>query len=175
MQMSLLDTLIKLAGLGAVAAVAVGAVLLLLGPGRRTVAPAELTEGYPAEHFPDLTLARSPALAELAATQGRLLRLYAALPARSAAAVWMQTFLRELRAIMDAAYAAAAVAGLYGNAAPLEALSAEVAQIEAEVAAQVTRRLLAGDDDADGPLAARLAALRLCARELARASELSRG
>ncbi|NTU51387.1 MAG: hypothetical protein HGA94_02990, partial [Candidatus Aminicenantes bacterium] len=49
-----------------------------------------------------------------------------------------------------------------------EALSAEVARIEGEAAAQIARRLLerGADDGADEILTARLAALRLCARQL---------
>ncbi|NTU81264.1 MAG: hypothetical protein HGA45_18100 [Chloroflexales bacterium] len=170
--MTLFDTLTKLAGLAIVMAVAVGAVLLLLRAGGPQAAPAGLEVGYPPERFPDVALARTPALADLAAVQSRLLTVYATLPPHSGAAVWMLTFLRELRAIMDTAYSAAVVARLYDDAGPLAALSAEVARIEGEVAAQLTRRLIerGPDDGGDDPLEARLAALRLCARELASAT-----
>ncbi len=163
--MTLVDSLIKLAGLGVVVLVAVGAVLLLLRMGETQAAPLGLEVGYPPERFPDMALARTPALVELAAVQTRLLALYATLPPHSSAAVWMLTFLRELRGIMDTAYSAAIVARLYGNAAPLTALSGEVARIEGEVADQFTRRLV--EREGADPLDARLAALRLCARELA--------
>lgn len=164
----LFDTLGKLAGLGLVAAVAVGALLWLLRLGG---APAperpELTPGYPTERFPDRAVAADPALAGLVATQARLLAILAGLPPGSEPAVWLATFLRELRAIMDTAYRVAAVSRIYGTMPPLEALSAEVARIEADVAAQITRRLLDRDGDAQQELLdARLAALRLCARQL---------
>lgn len=165
----MMENLTHIGGLLAVAAVALGAVLLLLRRDEAGGAPEDMVVGYPPGRFPDTALARSPALAELAAVQGRLLGVYATLPPRGAAAVWTLAFLRELRAIMDTAYSAAAVARLYGDAGALEALSAEVARIEGEAAAQIARRLLerGADDGADELLAGRLAALRLYARELA--------
>lgn len=167
--MTPLDTLTHMGGLLLVAAVAIGAVLLLLRQGGGREAPEAMAVGYPPERFPDAALTRSPALAELAAVQRRLLDVYATLPPRSGAAVWTLAFLRELRAIMDSAYSAAVVARLYGDAGALEALSAEVARIEGEAAGQIARRLLerGADDGADEMLTARLAALRLCARQLA--------
>lgn len=192
------EVITKLAGLGVVALVALGALWLLLrigGPARAR--PGELLAGYPADHFPDRAIVQLPALRELAATQARLLAVYAQLPPDGDLAIWLLTFLRELRAIMDTAYRAGAVARLYGHgsmsdaqcpmpsaergptpnpaqAAPgalagpaLETLSAEVAAIERAVAAQIARRLLERDADADRELLdARLAALRLCARQL---------
>lgn len=162
------EVITKLAGLGVVALMAMGALWLLLrigGPARAR--PGELLAGYPADRFPDRAIAQLPALRELAATQARLLAIHAQLPPDGDLAIWLLTFLRELRAIMDTAYRAGAVAQLYGQAPPLDALSAEVAAIERAVAAQITHRLLQRDADTDRELLeARLAALRLCARQL---------
>lgn len=186
------EALTRLAGLGVVALISLGALWLLLrigGPARAR--PGELLAGYPADRFPDRAIAQLPALRELAATQARLLAIYDQLPPEGDLAIWLLTFLRELRAIMDTAYRAGLVAQLYGHgsmhhaeqrtpspepgqaapatlAAPaLDALSAEVAAIERAVAAQIARRLLQRDADADRELLdARLAALRLCAQQL---------
>lgn len=109
----------------------------------------------------------TPGLAGLAATQARLLAIYRGLPPESELAVWLFAFLRELRAVMDTAYRAAAVAQLYGQEPPLDALQAEVARIEADLAAQLARRVLDRDGDTQRELLeGRLAALRLCARQL---------
>jgi hypothetical protein len=116
----------------------------------------------------DRELLALPALAELAAVQGRLLAMQQALPPQSEEAVWLDAFLRELRSVIDTAYRVAAATRAYGPPAGLDALSAEVAQIETDVAAQVTRRMLGRAAAADHDLLdARLAALRLCARQLA--------
>jgi hypothetical protein len=152
----ILDDIAHLASLAAVAIVAIGGVLLLLRLGGRQAPPAERE------------LLALPALADLAAAQGRLLALQRALPPQSEEAVWLGTFLRELRPVMDTAYRVAMATRAYGSPAGLDALSAEVLRIEAEVAAQIARRLLGRVTDTDNDLLdARLAALRLCARELA--------
>jgi hypothetical protein len=161
------DDIGRLIGLGLVALVAVGAVWLLLRLSERR-APRGAALGYPPDSYPAQELARSGPLAELAAVQARLSELALRLPPQSDQRIWLQTFLDELRQIMDTAYRAALIAQVYGQPAGLDRLVAEVRQIEAEAAANITRRLLARESDAhDELLDGRLAALRLCARELA--------
>lgn len=158
-----------LIGLALVTVIALAAVLLLLRLSAQRVTSGTGTAiGYPPELFPDQELVHSSALAELAATQRRLTAVYAQLPAQSETAIWLRTFLVELRAIMDTAYRVAVITRLYGQPPPLEQLLSEVSQIEAQLIEQVTRRLLAQEGDEERELlAGRLAALRLCARELA--------
>jgi hypothetical protein len=159
--------LIRLVGLGVVAIVAVGAVLLLLRLSERGARGAAVL-GYPPDRYPAQELTRGGPLAELAAVQARLSALALRLPPHSDQRIWLQTFLDELREIMDTAYRASLIAQIYGQPAGLDRLVAEVRQIEAEAAANVTQQLLARAGDAhDELLDGRLAALRLCARELA--------
>ena len=164
--------LIHILGLGLVVTIAIGAVLLLLWLSERRGAPrarrGEPVLGYPPDLFPAQALTRRGPLAALAASQARLAALETRLPPHSDQRIWLRTFLAELRQIMDTAYQVAAIAEVYGQTGPLERLAAEVQQIEAEVAAHVSRRLLARDGDAhDELLDGRLATLRLCTRELA--------
>jgi hypothetical protein len=160
--------LVRLIGLGVVAIVAVGAVLLLLRLSERRGAHGAAALGYPPDHYPAQELTRAGPLAELAAVQARLSALALRLPPHSDQRIWLQTFLDELREIMDTAYRAALIAQVYGQPAGLGRLVAEVRQIEAEAAANVTQQLLARAGDAhDELLDGRMAALRLCARELA--------
>jgi hypothetical protein len=160
--------LARLIGLGIVALVAVGAVLLLLRLSERRSAHGTPALGYPPDRYPAQELTRGGPLAELADVQARLSALAVRLPPQSDQRIWLQTFLDELREIMDTAYRAALIAQVYGQPAGLDRLVAEVRQIEAEAAANVTRQLLARAGDAqDELLDGRLAALRLCARELA--------
>jgi hypothetical protein len=159
----------RLLGLGAVALVALGSVLLLLrlsrraGPGR-----GRLVLGYPPELFPAQHLTRGGALAALVGTQSRLASIERQLPPQSDLSIWLRAFLHELRAIMDTAYRVTVITEIYGRPAQLDRLVAEVQQIEAEIAEHVTRRLLARDGDAQAELLdGRLATLRMCVRELA--------
>jgi hypothetical protein len=162
------DDIGRLIGLGLVALVAVGAVWLLLRLSERRGPRGAPALGYPPDGYPAQELIRSGPLAELAAVQARLSALALRLPPQSDQRIWLQTFLDELRQIMDTAYRAALIAQVYGQPAGLERLVAEVRQIEAEAAANITRRLLARESDAhDELLDGRLAALRLCAHELA--------
>lgn len=161
-----LELLVKL---GLVIVVAVGAVLLLLQPRvNPDVRGQELVLGYPADLFPARGLTRTPPLVALAATQARLVSIYRQLPADSDLAIWLRAFLNELREIMDTAYRVTVITEVYGQPAQIERLIAEVEQIEQEVATHVAHRLLARDGDAQHELLdGRLAALRMCVRELA--------
>ncbi|MEI7771966.1 MAG: hypothetical protein WCI67_18380, partial [Chloroflexales bacterium] len=103
------DTLVRLAALGVVAIVAIGAVLLLLRFGDRQAPPVGgIVEGYPPDHFANRELLSLSALADLAAAQGRLLAMQRALPPQSEEAVWLGTFISELRPLMNTAYRVAA-------------------------------------------------------------------
>lgn len=168
------DDVTQLLGLGAVVLVTLGALWLLLRlPSGKNKDAGALVLGYPPDRFPARELTRSPALLALAATQSRLLSIYRQIPPQSDLAVWVRTFLNELREIMDTAYRVALVTELYGQPALLDRLIAEVQQIETQVAEQVAQRLLARDGDAQQELLdGRLAALRMCMRELALVSEV---
>lgn len=168
------DDVKQLLGLAVVVLVTLGAVWLLLRlPGRTSSGADDLVLGYPPERFPARELTRGPALLALAATQGRLLSIYQQIPAHSDLAIWVRAFLGELREIMDTAYRVALVTEVYGQPALLSQLIAEVQQIETQVAEQVAQRLLARDGDAQQELLdGRLAALRMCTRQLALVSEL---
>ena len=164
------DPVVVLLQLGAVAVIAVGAVLLLLRISTRTTAMhGSMVQGYPPSLFPCQKLVRAGPLAALAATQARLLAIYEQAPHQSDLAVWLEPFLRELREIMDTAYRAATIVQAYGQPAAIERLAAEVQEIEAQIAGHAVQLLLAHDGDAERELLdGRLAALRLCARELGR-------
>src|SRR5262245_54270850 len=104
------DPVVVLLQLGAVTAIAVGAVLLLLRVSARTAAMhGRMVQGYPPSLFPRQELVRAGPLAALAATQARLLAIYEQAPHQSDLAVWLAPFLRELREIMDTAYRAATI------------------------------------------------------------------
>src|SRR6476469_4866407 len=95
------DPLMVLLQLGAVTAVAVGVVLVLLRVSARSVAlRGGIVPGYPPSLFPKQELVRSGPLAALVATQARLLAIYEQAPSQSDLAVWLHRFLLELRAIM---------------------------------------------------------------------------
>jgi hypothetical protein len=164
------DPIMVLLQLGAVAVIAIGAVLLLLRLSARTTAThGSLVQGYPPSLFPRQDVVRNGPLAALAATQARLLALYGQAPQQSDLAIWLGPFLRELRQIMDTAYHAATIAHAYGQSAAIERLATEIQQIEAQIAEHAVQLLLARDGDAERELLdGRLAALRLCARELGR-------
>jgi hypothetical protein len=166
------EPLTVLLQLGAVAAIAAAAVLLLLKFGARSHSRGGVLVGYPPSAFPRQDLVQAGPLAALAATQARLLAIYERAPAQSDLTVWLRPFLTELRAIMDTAYSAAAIGQPYGGHPQLERLVAEVQAIEAQVAEQAIRVLLAQGAGQQGePIEGRLATLRLCARELAQAAE----
>lgn len=158
----------RLVGLAAVVVVALlGLVYLLRGGGRPLDVDAPTVRGYPLDRYPARRLTATGPLAALATTQARLLAMYANVSPGSDAAIWLMTFLRELREIMDTAYRVAVATEPYGSPTALERLVAEVEDAEREVAGQVVRRLLLRDGDADAELlAGRLATLRLCVREL---------
>lgn len=74
---------------------------------------------------------------------------------------------------MDTAYRVAVIMRAYGQSAQLDKLVAEVQQLEQQLAEHVVERLLARDGDAQEELLnGRLAALRLCVRELAGIAEV---
>lgn len=160
--------LTTLLGLGVVLVVALGGVLLLLRSGRQPEPNRSgIVAGYPPSLYPAQDLTTRGALAALAATQARLLALYEQVPAHSDLAIWLRTFLHELREIMDTAYRVAMIGRLYGQPLQLERLVAEVQQIESTLADHVVRRLLARDGDREQELLeGRLETLRLCVREL---------
>jgi hypothetical protein len=159
----------RLLGLVAVAVVAVGTVLLMLHLSSRSgTKHGPLLLGYPSDLFPAADLSRGSPLAALAATQTRLLSMYGQMPPHSDSAIWLRTFLHELREIMNTAYRITLITAAYGRSVPLDVLIAEVQQIEREVVEHVAQRLILGDGDAQSELlAVRLATLRLCVRELA--------
>src|SRR5262245_50961232 len=166
------DPLVVLLQLGAVTVIAIGAVLLLLRISVRGTAARGIVQGYPPSLFPRQDVARSRALAALAATQARLLAVYEQAPAQSDLAVWLGPFLRELREIMDTAYRVAAITQPYGSPPQLERLVAEVQEVEAQIAGHAVRLLLARDGDAEQELLdGRLATLRMCAQQLAHAAD----
>lgn len=160
----------RLLGLGLVLLVAISAVLLLLRQGSRAQPDASIALiGYPPERYPATHLTRTGALADLASTQARLAAITLQLSFQSELAIWMRSLLGELRQILDTAYRVAVITELYGQPPQIERLAAQVQQIESQVAAHVTERLLAQDADAQAELLeARLAALRMYARELAK-------
>jgi hypothetical protein len=166
------DPLMVLLQLGAVTVIAIGAVLLLLRIGARSTGlRGGIVPGYPPSLFPRQELVRSGPLAALAATQARLLAIYEQAPSQSDLAVWLHPFLLELRAIMDTAYRAMAIAHVYDQHVQLDRLVAEVREVELQIAGQALQRMLARDGDAELELLdGRLATLRMCARELARAA-----
>lgn len=165
------DPIMVLLQLGAVTLIAVGAVLVLLRLSSRAHArQGGVIRGYPAHLFPARNIiVQCGALTALAATQERLLTLYAQAPAQSDMAIWLAAFLRELRQIMDTAYHVAVAAQGYGQPPQLDRLVAEVQAIEAQIAQHAVDLLLARDGDAaQESLNGRLMVLRLCAREIAR-------
>jgi hypothetical protein len=165
------DPIATLLQLGAVAAIALGAILLLLRLSTRTTSSG-IARGYPAGLFPRQDLVRSGPLAALAAIQARLLAIYEQTPRQSDLAVWLQLFLGELRAVMDTAYHVAVISSAYGPHPLLDRLVANIQAIEAEVAEHAIQLVLAGGGDAEQEwLSARLATLRMCAGELAQAAE----
>src|SRR5262245_15141673 len=123
------DPLVVLMQLGAVAVIAIGAVILLLRIRPRGAAAHDIVQGYPPSLFPRQDVARSAALAALVATQARLLSVYEQAPAQSDLVVWLGPFLRELREIMDTAYRVAAITQPYGPSPQLERLVAEVQEV----------------------------------------------
>ena len=169
------DQIERLLGLGVVIVVAIGAVAVLLrSPRRRTPPVGEVVVGYPPDLFPVRCVVRQPALQALAATQARLLAVYQRLPVSdrtapvSEIAIWLKVFLLELRQMMDTAYRVALVTDVYGHSPHLDRLVADVQQIEAQLADDITRRLLGADGELrDDVLNRRLEMLRQCARELA--------
>lgn len=154
--------------LGIVVVVAVGGILFLLRmSGGRAGQKDAMVVGYPPDLFPEQHVLREGALVALATTQSRLVSIYRQLPVQSELAIWLRTFLLELREIMDAAYRAVVIMQVYGQPAHLERVVEEVQHIEMQVAEHVSRHLLAHDADAHNELLnGRLAALRLCVQEL---------
>jgi hypothetical protein len=160
--------LTALLGLLAVALLAAGATAFMLRVGTQlTGQQRELVPGYPPALFPVRELTRSGPLAVLAETQGRLLSVYHQLPPSSDSAIWLRTFLIELRAIMDSAYQVSATTAAYSHLALLDLLVAEVTLIEEQVVREVANNLLHVEGDRSSELlAGRIATLRMCAREL---------
>src|SRR3712207_1775769 len=117
----------RLAGLGAVILMALFAVALMLrGDGRNRKRESPIVVGYPADLYPARSLVSVGPLAALVATQARLVAIYHQLPIASDSAVWLRTFLVELRQIMDTAYRVALVTRVYGQTTPLDLLVDEV-------------------------------------------------
>lgn len=160
------DPTLTLIGLGLVSLVAVGSVIMmlrLLDRGGR----GSLVEGYPPHLFPRQELARAAPLAELTATQMRLLEVYRQLTPRSEAAVWLGAFLDELRAMMDSAYRVASITAVYGDHTPLAQVVAEVRLFEGQLVDRVVQEMLhAGSSFDSEQLDVRLATLRRFAQEM---------
>jgi len=160
------DPLTILLSLGLTALMALGVLWLMLRVQKAPRGP-DLVRGYPPERFPAQDLTRSGPLASLAMTQTRLLAVYAQLPTHSEGAVWLNSFLGELRQVMDVAYRAAGIAQHYGGSARLDRLAAEVQAVESQLAERLVKRALRNDGDLDeAELDSRLAVLRGCVREL---------
>lgn len=161
------DPITTLIGLAVVILIGLGVVVFMLRIGGGRPRRQELLLGYPPDLFPAQELTRGGSLKALAAVQARLLSVHAQLPRQSELAVWIWSFLRELRPIMDSAYKAASVAKLYSQSSPLDSLVREVESIEKEIAERVVKRLLSTEAavDDDG-LDVHLAVLRRYAHEL---------
>jgi hypothetical protein len=163
----------RLLGLAVVVVVAVGAVVLLLRlSDRASQRRGGLLLGYPPDLFPEQDITRSGPLLALAATQARLASIYRQLAPHSDEAIWLRAFLNELREMMDTAYRVSVVTRMYGQPPQLERLMQEVQEIEKQVADHVVQRLLTRESDAHSErLDSRMAALRMCVRELATLAE----
>lgn len=160
------DSTLTLIGLGVVALVAIGIVAFMLRmlDGRGT---SSAIEGYPPHLFPRQDLTRTGPLADLAATQRRLLEVYQQLTPRSEAAVWLAAFLGELRAMMDSAYRVASVTALYGDDSPLARVTTEVRQFERQLVDRVVQQMLHTGEGFDSEqLDMRLATLRRFTQEM---------
>ena len=158
----------------AVAAIAVGAVVLLWHAiiDRRASTRTDVVLGYPPDRFPAHDIVSQEPLRALATTQARLLAIYDGMPQGSDSAKRLHTFLLELRAIMDTAYQVALITRAYGQSAQLSRLATEVQQIEAQLAQQVVHRLLSYEADTHEELLnSRLESLRVLVREIAPGSE----
>jgi hypothetical protein len=162
------DIIAQLMGLGAVIAIGIGTVFVMLRFSDRTInRRSGLVEGYPASLFSAQDITRSDPLIALTAAQKRILIMYEQVPPHSDMATWLYTFLQELREIMDTAYRVALIAQVYQRPASLDWLVAEVRQTEEQLADHVMERLLVQDGDAQRELLdLRLASLRKCVREL---------
>jgi hypothetical protein len=169
------DDMQRLLGLMLVSLVALGAVVAVMRLSRRET-PAEpvgLVLGYPPDHYPLRHVAQHPALQTLAAVQTRLATMRRQIPpghpspALGEVAIWLQVLLIELRDIMNVAYQVVAITGGHRRSPHLEAIVAEVQQIEEQVVETVTARLLArGEASVDDSLTLRLQNLRRSAAEL---------
>jgi hypothetical protein len=162
-----------LMNLAAVAAIAIGAVLLLWRTSnRRATTRSDVVLGYPPDLFPAHDIVDQESLRALATTQSRLLTIYDGMPPGSDSARRLHAFLLELRSIMDTAYQVALITRAYGQSAQLGRLAAEVQQIEIQLAQQVVHRLLSYEADAQEELLnSRLEALRGLVREIAPGAE----
>src|SRR3712207_2602252 len=113
----------RLAGLGTVIIVAVGAIVFLVRYSVPSPAPqVDVVTGYPADRYPARHSVTTGALTALVATQLRMLALYRHLPAGSDSAIWLRTFLVELREIMDTFFHDTATTEIYAAPAPLDSL-----------------------------------------------------
>lgn len=162
-----------LLNLAAVAAIAIGAVLLIWRTsGRQTAQRATIELGYPPDRFPAHDIVGQDALQALATTQARLLTVYHSLSPSSDLAQRLNTFLHELRGIMDVAYQVAVITRAYGSSAQLTRLVSEVQQIEAQFSQQVVHRLLAYEADTQEELLNhRLTTLRALVRDITPGTE----
>ncbi|PDW01517.1 hypothetical protein [Candidatus Viridilinea mediisalina] len=164
------DPLTTVLGLVAVTIFAGIFVFVLLRYGTSPERRHSFILGYPPTLFPNQQLVALPALIALAASQARLMQVYAKLQPRSTAQVWLHAYLTELRGIMDAAYKAAEVALIYEHTELLDRIATEVATSERSIAQEAMRHLLHNERDLDlMALDVRLATLQRFARELARA------
>lgn len=159
----------KVLGLGLVAAVAFGALWLLLRTGERR-SRALGAMGYPPSRFPARHLTQVGPLAALALTEARLALLHAQLPTHSDLAPWLAAFLAELRQLMEMAYRVQVITEVYGPPAHLERIVTEVQGLEQQIAQDVAQHLLTHEGNAQQELLDdRLATLHLCGQELRRA------
>jgi hypothetical protein len=168
-----MEPMTTLINLGGIAAIALGAVALLWRvSGQERPQRGAIVQGYPPDLFPAHDVVQSSALSTLAATQSRLLSLYAETPVSSDSARLLHTFLHELRGIMDLAYRVALATRAYGPTPQLERLVSEVQEIEAQLVDHVIHRMLAYEADQQAALlTARLESLRQCVDELTPAAE----
>jgi len=159
--------------LGAVAALALGAILLIWRTSiRQSPRHGDVVLGYPPDMFPAHDVINQEPLRALATTQSRLLAIYDGLPQGSDSARRLYTFLLELRGIMDVAYQVALITRAYGLSPQLSRIAAEVQQIEAQLTQQMIHRLLSYEADAQEELLnGRFASLRELVREITPSAE----
>lgn len=169
----MVDPISTIMNLVSVAAIAIGAILLIWRTStRQSPTQTDIVLGYPPDQFPAHDIIQQDALQALAASQSRLLAVYDGLPQGSDSAQRLRAFLIELRSIMDVAYHVAVITRAYGPSSHLMRLATEVQQIEMQLSQQMIHRLLSYEADAQEELlSARFASLRALVRDMTPSAE----